>query len=121
MRGIVGILNLNDTCVRSESLKDMIRTIRHRGPDASGIYIDGPIGLAHARLSIIDLSGGHQPKQTKLGDSLLRSEQAPQSPYPSLPLDGGRIEEGVIGLLPLRFAQGSCSRAHNGNMKCNNF
>lgn len=61
MCGIAGILNLNDTCVRSESLKDMIRMIRHRGPDESGIYVDGPMGLAHARLSIIDLSGGHQP------------------------------------------------------------
>ncbi len=61
MCGIAGILNLNDTCVRSESLKDMVRMIRHRGPDESGIYVDGPIGLAHARLSIIDLSGGHQP------------------------------------------------------------
>lgn len=63
MCGIAGILNLNDTFVRSESLKDMIRMIRHRGPDASGIYIGGPIGLAHARLSIIDLSGGHRNKE----------------------------------------------------------
>ncbi|UPW02372.1 asparagine synthase (glutamine-hydrolyzing) [Halorussus gelatinilyticus] len=33
----------------------------HRGPDDSGIYRDGPVGLAHRRLSIIDLDGGRQP------------------------------------------------------------
>src|SRR6185436_4217795 len=33
----------------------------HRGPDGTGIYQDGDVGLAHARLSIIDLEGGRQP------------------------------------------------------------
>lgn len=35
--------------------------LTHRGPDGSGIHIVGPIGLAHARLAIIDVEGGHQP------------------------------------------------------------
>ena len=39
----------------------MLGLIRHRGPDAFGIYMDDNAGLAHARLSIIDLSGGDQP------------------------------------------------------------
>jgi asparagine synthase (glutamine-hydrolysing) len=39
----------------------MIATIRYRGPDDVGIYSQGPVGLAHARLSILDLTGGHQP------------------------------------------------------------
>ncbi len=33
----------------------------HRGPDDGGIFIDGQIGLGHRRLSIVDVSGGHQP------------------------------------------------------------
>lgn len=33
----------------------------HRGPDGEGFYVDGPVGLAHRRLSIIDLSTGQQP------------------------------------------------------------
>ncbi len=33
----------------------------HRGPDGHGILTDGPVGLGHRRLSIIDLEGGHQP------------------------------------------------------------
>lgn len=35
--------------------------LHHRGPDADGYHIKGPVGLGHTRLSIIDLSGGHQP------------------------------------------------------------
>jgi len=39
----------------------MIATLRHRGPDDTGIFTDGPVALAAARLSIIDVAGGHQP------------------------------------------------------------
>ena len=39
----------------------MSTAIRHRGPDDWGMYLDGPVGLGHVRLSIIDLSGGKQP------------------------------------------------------------
>ena len=39
----------------------MITALRHRGPDGFGYLIDGDIGLAHARLSIIDLATGSQP------------------------------------------------------------
>src|SRR5690242_21190334 len=43
-------------------LWDMIATVRHRGPDDEGVWTDGQAGLAHARLSIIDLSrAAHQP------------------------------------------------------------
>ncbi len=33
----------------------------HRGPDDEGFYVDGPLGLGHRRLSIIDIAGGRQP------------------------------------------------------------
>jgi asparagine synthase (glutamine-hydrolysing) len=39
----------------------MIGQVAHRGPDGQGIYVDGDVGLAHARLSIIDVGGGRQP------------------------------------------------------------
>ena len=42
-------------------LERMIWTLRHRGPDGFGLYQDQRAGLAHARLSIIDLEGGWQP------------------------------------------------------------
>jgi len=37
---------------------------QHRGPDGDGIFVDGPVGLAHRRLSIIDVAHGQQPMQT---------------------------------------------------------
>lgn len=42
-------------------LKAMADTLTHRGPDDEGCFIDGPVGLYHKRLSIIDLQTGHQP------------------------------------------------------------
>jgi asparagine synthase (glutamine-hydrolysing) len=44
-----------------ELLRQAARTLVHRGPDDEGVFISGPFALAFRRLSIIDLSGGHQP------------------------------------------------------------
>ena len=62
MCGIAGIVHLNRAgTVRQEQLHAMANTLVHRGPDDEGFFIDGPVGLAHRRLSIIDVSQGHQP------------------------------------------------------------
>lgn len=45
----------------------MAAAIRHRGPDEFGLYLDGRLGLSHARLSIIDLAGGAQPMANEDG------------------------------------------------------
>src|SRR5205807_1871958 len=47
--------------VDAAQVRRMCQTIVHRGPDDEGIYTRGPAGLGMRRLSIIDLSGGHQP------------------------------------------------------------
>jgi asparagine synthase (glutamine-hydrolysing) len=67
MCGIAGIFNLRDERVDPAHLTRMIDAIAHRGPDARGVWSEGPIGLAHARLSIIDLSGGAQPMANRDG------------------------------------------------------
>jgi asparagine synthase (glutamine-hydrolysing) len=62
MCGIAGIVNLNPHARVDEArLKRMRDVLRHRGPDGAGLWIDGPVGLGHRRLSIVDLAGGHQP------------------------------------------------------------
>jgi asparagine synthase (glutamine-hydrolysing) len=61
MCGIAGIINFRKKENFETLLNPMLQAMRHRGPDATGIYTSDEAGLAHSRLSIIDLSGGHQP------------------------------------------------------------
>src|SRR4051794_34873591 len=62
MCGICGIYDSSgETIVQRSTLKAMADTISHRGPDDDGFYNSGGVGLAHRRLSIIDVAGGHQP------------------------------------------------------------
>lgn len=62
MCGIAGIFNISSGPAPTEpELSPMIGMLRHRGPDGFGYYADERVGLAHARLSIIDLEGGWQP------------------------------------------------------------
>lgn len=60
MCGISGYFLTNGAAEKS-ALQRSISVMRHRGPDEDGVYIDGPLGLGHARLSIIDISTGQQP------------------------------------------------------------
>lgn len=72
MCGITGVWSrsgLPDAATLSERLTAMAATLRHRGPDASGVWSDGMVGLGHTRLAIIDLTAaGHQPMSTIEGD-----------------------------------------------------
>ncbi len=61
MCGICGILNKKEEKINFEILKKMNETLKRRGPDDEGFYIEDNIGLAMRRLSIIDLEGGKQP------------------------------------------------------------
>ena len=78
MCGITGIINFDKSPVDANILKNMTDVLAHRGPDDEGFYINssnaakrdskwkcgkggGFAGLGHRRLSIIDLSTGHQP------------------------------------------------------------
>ena len=64
MCGITGIFDYrNSRSVDETLLRQMTRSITHRGPDGEGFYFDHPagLGLGHRRLSIIDLTSGDQP------------------------------------------------------------
>ncbi|MBM4201221.1 MAG: asparagine synthase (glutamine-hydrolyzing), partial [Gammaproteobacteria bacterium] len=60
MCGIAGIV-WRGQVVEQALLRPVAERLRHRGPDGEGYFTQGPFGLVHTRLSIIDLSGGHQP------------------------------------------------------------
>jgi asparagine synthase (glutamine-hydrolysing) len=60
MCGIAGFL-LTHGEAQPEWVRAMCDTIRHRGPDDEGVHISGGCGIGMRRLSIIDLSTGHQP------------------------------------------------------------
>jgi asparagine synthase (glutamine-hydrolysing) len=73
MCGIVGILR-NGRAIEEGELIAMRERLVHRGPDDAGLWIhpEGRVGLAHRRLSIIDLStAGHQPMQSRDGNLIL--------------------------------------------------
>src|ERR1700745_3573912 len=62
MCGIAGILTCSgNPSVTELSIRQMLATLRHRGPDQFGIFLDEQVGLGSARLSIIDLGHGQQP------------------------------------------------------------
>jgi len=62
MCGIAGIYDfLNGRTIDQKCLQGMIHQLHHRGPDVTGYKLFDKVGLAHARLSIIDLTTGDQP------------------------------------------------------------
>lgn len=62
MCGIVGIfVHQGIRPVDEAVLHKMNEALVHRGPDDGGVHIEPGVGLGHRRLSIIDMSGGHQP------------------------------------------------------------
>jgi asparagine synthase (glutamine-hydrolysing) len=65
--GIAGIVSTNGDIVDADRLADMIGMLAHRGPDACGLHVEPGVGLAHARLSTIDLAGGGQPMSNEDG------------------------------------------------------
>lgn len=68
MCGITGVFHRDGRPASAVVLKAMTDIIAHRGPDGEGSYCDGPVGLGHRRLSIIDLTdAARQPMATRDG------------------------------------------------------
>ncbi len=73
MCGINGILyHERDRRPARGLIEAMNQALVHRGPDDGGCYIDGHLALGHRRLSIIDLSSGHQPMSNEDGRDQLQ-------------------------------------------------
>jgi asparagine synthase (glutamine-hydrolysing) len=90
MCGIAGIVRFDGTPVDVALLDAMAGRLVHRGPDGHGVWIEGPVGFAHRRLSIIDLAGSPQPMSsvddrhhvTFNGEILNYKELRSRSKYP---------------------------------------
>ena len=68
MCGICGKIYFDsERPVEPEVLSAMCQFIKHRGPDDTGTYLRGPVGMGSTRLSIIDLEGGHMPLSNEDG------------------------------------------------------
>jgi asparagine synthase (glutamine-hydrolysing) len=68
MCGIAGQITFDNSPVSRTLIAEMGARLRHRGPDDAGIYVHGGVGLAHQRLSVMDLSpAGHQPMSNEDG------------------------------------------------------
>ena len=62
MCGIAGLMTFDSSLPDDDLITAMIRQLSHRGPDNQHVYCDGPVGLGHSRLAILDLSdAGGQP------------------------------------------------------------
>ncbi len=61
MCGFVGIIESAGRPVALPELARMATALNHRGPDDEGYFLEGEVGFYHKRLSIIDLTTGHQP------------------------------------------------------------
>jgi asparagine synthase (glutamine-hydrolysing) len=62
MCGIVGIIRFDGRAVEPDEIAAMVGSIRHRGPDDEGAFVERGVGIGMRRLSIVDLSPtGHQP------------------------------------------------------------
>lgn len=72
MCGICGIVTLaSGRSVERDDLLAMRDAMVHRGPDDAGVFIESKVGLGHRRLSIIDLSTGHQPMTNEDGSVVI--------------------------------------------------
>lgn len=71
MCGIAGVLRPDGPAPPAEMLGRMAAVLRHRGPDGYGFYLGQRVGLAHVRLSIVDLECGAQPMASEDGSLVI--------------------------------------------------
>ncbi len=68
MCGIAGFVGQEEReSIAADRLTRMLTVLSHRGPDGTGLRLDGPVGLGHRRLAIVDVAGGAQPMSNEDG------------------------------------------------------
>ena len=113
MCGIAGFVDLSRETPADRlaaTVRRMALSLRHRGPDDEGAWIEAEVGVAlgHRRLSILDLSpAGHQPMESKNGRHVLSYNG---EVYNFLELRTELEAKGIVFRRPLRY--GSHRRSH---------
>jgi asparagine synthase (glutamine-hydrolysing) len=67
MCGLAGVYRTDGAPAEQSLLLAMAGELRHRGPDGTGLYVDGGLGMVNTRLAIVDLEGGDQPLSDESG------------------------------------------------------
>ena len=67
MCGLAGVYRAAGNPADGSFLLEMAGELRHRGPDGTGLYLDGAFGMTNTRLAIVDLAGGDQPLSEERG------------------------------------------------------
>jgi asparagine synthase (glutamine-hydrolysing) len=75
MCGIAGIMTCHGDAAPGRLLRAMVAALAHRGPDGDGHYRSGDVGMAQARLAIIDLATGDQPLYEPGGAALVANAE----------------------------------------------
>lgn len=75
MCGIAGIMRADGNAPNTTVLDALTAALAHRGPDGSGRYVNGGVGLVHTRLAIIDLATGDQPLHESGGAALIANAE----------------------------------------------
>ena len=108
MCGVVGLRRFDAQAPDAALLREMAATLTHRGPDGEGYLVRGSVGLAHRRLSIIDLEHSRQPMSSPddrlhlcfNGEILNYRQLRAETPYPY------RTKGDTEALLALHATQG---------------
>ena len=80
MCGIAGIFMRGGEAAEALVLDKLEAALRHRGPDSSGRYLEGPVGLLNTRLAIMDVAGGDQPLYGTKGAVLVANGEIYNAP-----------------------------------------
>lgn len=86
MCGIAGTVDFDGRSVDRSTIQRMIDTIAHRGPDGEGVWTEGPVGLDHRRLAVLDPSpAGARPMRPRPRQPPLMSPSGLTEPDPNRP------------------------------------
>ena len=102
MCGIAGLMMKTGEPADAAVLDRLIGAIGHRGPDAEGRFLHGPVGIGMTRLSIVDVAGGDQPLLSPEGMAVVCNGEIYNARWAMLGVVGCIFPEllAILGVIP---------------------